>query len=490
MQIQDVKTTTKSEAQLFRSYLDQWTSRAEWVGIRRYHETTQSRSVRNEKPEENLTFEDQGVMIEVMANGHVGYYGTSDLSPDGLNRAFSRALATTQSASAYSNFKFKHHQSRPKSQGEYSTWSERPLSSLTPKQINEFLSVGTKALNVSDEIIDRVARVFVIETKILLMSSSGTHTEQKFQKVSFDLSATAAKGTDSQTRSWNGGFARCYQAGAEIFDLKQIQEAGRRIGQEAVELLHAENCPVGVQDLILMPDQMTLQIHESIGHPLELDRILGDERNYAGSSFVKLNDFGNLQYGSKLMNATFDPTDRREFASYAFDDSGHAATKEHLIKDGVLVAGLGSLESQVRSGIKGVANFRSASWNRAPIDRMANINLEAGTSTLSELINSVDEGVLMHANRSWSIDDYRRKFQFGCEYGQKIKGGKIVGTVKNPNYRGTTVPFWNNLAGLANQVENFGSPFCGKGEPSQVIRVGHRSPASLFKNIEIFGGSK
>lgn len=474
---------------VFTDHLQRWASKAQWVGLRYYNEKTQIRFVRNDRPEQNQVFEDQGLMIEVLLDGHIGYYGTSDFSPEGLTRAFSGALETTKAASSRKNFLFAASEVRPSIQGSYQSPSQKPLSSLSAKEINQFLIEGTRALNTSSQIIDRSARTYLVETEILILSTSGARIHQNFQKVALDLSASGSSGTESQTRSWNGGFARCYQTGAEIFDLRQIQEAGRKIGNEVEELLRSENCPTGNLDLILMPDQMMLQIHESIGHPLELDRILGDERNYAGSSFIHLKDFGNLRYGSSVMNATFDPTVQNEFASYSFDDTGNKAEKEYLIKDGVLIAGLGSLESQTRSKIKGVANSRSASWNRAPIDRMANINIEPGTSTLEDLISAVEDGVLMHANKSWSIDDYRRKFQFGCEYGQRIKKGKIVGTLKNPNYRGTTVPFWNSLTAVGQNSESYGTPYCGKGEPSQVIRVGHASPPCLFRNIEVFGGN-
>jgi predicted Zn-dependent protease len=156
----------------------------------------------------------------------------------------------------------------------------------------------------------------------------------------------------------------------------------------------------------------------------------------------------------------------------------------------LLKAGLGSLESQMRSNISGVANSRSSSWNRAPIDWMANINLEGGELTLEQMISQVQRGVIMFSNKSWSIDDYRRKFQFGCEYARLIENGKLTKILKNPNYRGVTVPFWNSLAATtqAHTVETYGSPYCGKGEPSQIIRVGHSSPYALFKNIEVFGG--
>jgi len=241
-----------------------------------------------------------------------------------------------------------------------------------------------------------------------------------------------------------------------------------------------------------MPDQMMLQIHESIGHPLEIDRILGDERNYAGTSFVRLEDFGQLQYGSDLLNVTYDPTLPQQFASFAYDDNGTPTKKEFMIRGGRLERGLGGTESQARGQIPGVATARSASWNRAPIDRMSNLNLEPGSRSLQEMLSKIENGILMTSNRSWSIDDRRYKFQFGCEYGKRIRNGKLAETIKNPNYRSTTLDFWRSLRQVGNRstFEVYGTPYCGKGEPNQVIRVGHASPACLFENIEVFGGQK
>ena len=280
------------------------------------------------------------------------------------------------------------------------------------------------------------------------------------------------------------------QIGMEEFDEDLVMTRAKRVGEQALELLDAEDCPTETTNLLLAPDQMMLQIHESIGHALEVDRILGDERNYAGWSFVREEDFGKLQYGSKIMNITFDPTVNNQFASYGFDDGGLKAEREFIIKDGLLVKGLGGKESHIRSGVSGVANFRASSWNRAPIDRMANLNLEPGDSNYDDIIAFVDKGVYMETNRSWSIDDYRNKFQFGCEYGKLIENGKLTKTIKNPNYRGISNPFWNNLKMVGNQdtFEMYGTPYCGKGEPNQAIRVGHASPICLFKNVEVFGG--
>jgi predicted Zn-dependent protease len=235
---------------------------------------------------------------------------------------------------------------------------------------------------------------------------------------------------------------------------------------------------------------MILQIHESIGHPLELDRILGDERNYAGTSFVSLEMFGHYQYGSELLNVTFDPTAPVQAASYGFDDEGTAAERKYIIQNGILKRPLGATTSQLRAGLSGVANARACAWNRPPIDRMANLNMEAGTSSFEELVGSIENGVLMDTNRSWSIDDSRNKFQFGCELGRRIHQGRLREIVRNPNYRGLSAQFWRSLSGVGNQdtYRVMGLPNCGKGEPNQMLHVGHAAPACVFRKVEVFGG--
>jgi predicted Zn-dependent protease len=459
---------------------------ADWVSLRHVSEKTTWRSVRDDKPAVNSTRFSEGVMVEVLVDGQFAYAGTSDLSDLGVKRALEQALLLAKKSAPYKVHPFTLEQRRV-SQGRYSSPVLKSLDSISAGEINDIFIAATQAMKVSDKIVSRQATAMIVETSFRSVSSMGSDIEQSFSIVSTDLNATAADGNQVQMRSDSGGLARCLQVGAEAFDRAAIVARSEQAAKEAMELLAAENCPTETLDLVLAPDIMTLQVHESIGHPLEYDRILGDERNYAGWSFVKPEDFGQLQYGSTLMNVTFDPTIQGEMASYDFDETGLKATKEFLIQDGKLMRGLGSLESQARLNLPGVANSRSSSWNRAPIDRMANINLEGGTQTLEELISSVERGVYMKSNKSWSIDDYRNKFQFGCEYAQMIENGKITKTIKNPNYRGTTVKFWNGLKGVSKKTEVFGSPFCGKGEPNQVIRVGHATPYCLFSNVEVFG---
>ena len=281
------------------------------------------------------------------------------------------------------------------------------------------------------------------------------------------------------------------QGGWEVLEQTGFSQTPATLAEEALALLDAPDCPTATQTLVLAPDQMMLQIHESIGHPLELDRILGDERNYAGTSFVTSEMFGSYRYGSDLLNVTFDPSVPGELASYGWDDEGEPAKRVHLIENGILVRGLGSVLSQQRSGIPGVANSRATSWNRPPIDRMANLNVEPGSASVEDLIGGVERGVWMETNTSWSIDDSRNKFQFGCELGWLIENGEKKHLVKNPNYRGISATFWRSLSGVSSRDswQVLGTPYCGKGEPNQVIRVGHASPAARFDNIDIFGGA-
>ncbi len=468
-------------------------SEADFVAFKTVTEKTREIAVRNGKPDDLREFNDSGLLVEVMINGHMGYGATSEVSPEGIRYAFQKAKDMTKAAAKIPVFKFDQS-IRPPSTGRYETPTEQKLDQLSISEVYDFLKQCTSKIKISDQIITATADAMLIDCEQNYLSSTGADFRQNFNIVVNSMEATAREGSETQTRSLHGGRGNCLQTGAEYFKapsaLKNALKACDEIAQDAIDLLTAEDCPSEVCDLILAPDQMLLQIHESIGHPLELDRILGDERNFAGWSFVQPQDFGSLHYGSPKMNVVFDPTVSNQLASYKFDEAGNPSEKKYLIHNGILKAGLGSLESQMRSKISGVANSRSSSWNRAPIDRMANINLEGGDLTLDEMISQVERGVIMFSNRSWSIDDYRRKFQFGCEYARLIENGKITKILKNPNYRGVTVPFWNSLAATtkSDTVETYGSPYCGKGEPSQIIRVGHSSPFALFKDIEVFGG--
>ncbi|MBE9223130.1 TldD/PmbA family protein [Cyanobacterium stanieri LEGE 03274] len=464
-------------------------SSADWIGLRYILEKNQTHNFRDAQPQYHGKRISRGVMVEVLVEGQMGYCATNRLDFDSIQRAVYHAQQQARAAKRWGIFTFDRDKIRPPRQGVYQSSRVKPLDTLTIKDINDLLVQVCHGLKVSSSVVKTTALAMVTEVDHYFVSSNGANIYQQFSMVSTDYSAVAMDGNIVQKRSDNGMLARCYQGGAEIINPALILQRAQEIGESAIALTQAQECPNTKTTLVLAPDQMMLQIHESVGHPLELDRILGDERNYAGSSFVKLEDFGNLAYGSPKMNITFDPTYAGELASYGFDDTGIEAQKQYLIQDGILLRGLGSLESQSRAKVEGVANSRACSWNRPPIDRMANLNLESGNESFQQLISTIEHGIYMESNRSWSIDDYRNKFQFGCEYARLIEHGQLTKTLRNPNYRGVTQHFWHNLTSVGDESTKdvFGTPICGKGEPNQMIRVGHASPVCVFNNIEVFG---
>lgn len=464
---------------------------ADWVGLRAVQETAGYRSVRDGLPRSNGQSLSQGVMVEVLVNGQMGYGAVNSFQPERIRAAAQTAYEQAIAASRWALFPFTAA-IRPKVVGTYVSPFLKPLEAMTPGEINHLLVHLCKALKVSEQVVQTSATAITTATDSWFISSNGSEVYQKFLWMETTYGAIAQSGSRVQQRSNNGYLSHSYQGGWELFPEENLWARAEQIGAQAVELLTAEECPTTTTTLVLAPDQMMLQIHESVGHPLELDRILGDERNYAGGSFVKLEDFGTLSYGSPQMNITFDPTVPGEFASYNFDDTGAPAQRQYLIREGILQRGLGSLESQTRAGVPGVACARASSWNRPPIDRMANLNLEPGAASFEDLIGDIEQGVYMEANRSWSIDDQRYKFQFGCEYARLIENGKLTRSLRNPNYRGTTPEFWHNLVrvGSDRTWEIYGTPYCGKGEPNQAIRVGHGSPVCVFENVEVFGGGE
>jgi predicted Zn-dependent protease len=430
-----------------------------------------------------------GVMATVYADGGYGYAATGDTSPEGLRSVLARAGEWAR-ATARHAITDSRTLPRPAPRGDF---GELPLAgALSRRAWFDLLAAESAAAAIDPRIVDWEAAVEVRTATHRLVTSEGGDVIQRYRFVMPNLSVTAFADGDAQTRTLNGARGICQQGGPEILERFGFVGAGGRVAEEALELLAAPNCPSGTMDVLLAPDQMILQIHESIGHPLELDRILGDERNFAGTSFVTQDMFGSYRYGSELLNITFDPTRPEELASYAYDDDGLRAEKVHLIRNGILERPLGGAISQMRAGISGVANARACNWNRPPIDRMANLNLEPGDASFAELVASIDNGVYMETNCSWSIDDSRNKFQFGCERAHVIRNGKLGHVVKRPNYRGISANFWRSLAkvGNADTLAVLGTPYCGKGEPSQVIRVGHASPACVFTNVSVFGGEE
>lgn len=443
--------------------------------------------VRQNIVEPLFTRRSTGALISIVEGNGMGYAATADVTDNGLKQAAKLARDRALNTAEYQLFESRIYPQAVDS-GNFQSNVDQPWDTIPLSAKLDYLQATNKQLKIHDQIVEWWTFLENINSQVIF-ATANDEIVQQFNYLTPALCAVAHNGKETQSRSY--GMEYVAQTGFEHLDHIKFQQNASRVGEEAVRLLSAQNCPSGEFDLLLQPNQMALQIHESIGHPLELDRILGDERNYAGTSFVSLDMFGRYQYGSPLLNITFDPTTSNQVASYAFDDEGTAATRTYLIKDGLLLHPLGGATSQKRAKINGVANSRSCDWNRAPIDRMGNINLEPGNSAFDDMIESVDYGVLMDTNRSWSIDDSRNKFQFGCELGRLIVNGKITGLLKNPNYRGISATFWRSLEAVGNRstFEHQGVTTCGKGEPNQAIQVGHGAPACLFRNVAIFGAN-
>jgi predicted Zn-dependent protease len=460
----------------------------DFCSLRYIQERSEELKVRQNVAEPPTSKHDVGVMLMVINKGGLGYAATSDLSEAGLREAVARAQQWAERSRE--NIIDFSKVTMPKTQGEYASVVKKPWNSVSLADKLDLLQRESAQCQLNDKIVDWEASLESVQTEQIYLTNDGGEIRQSSQYLLPGLKVTANQGIETQIRTLVGqGYGR--QGGLEILDNIGFVGKGPQLAEEALQLLAAPNCPNERMDLVLAPDQMMLQIHESIGHPLELDRILGDERNYAGTSFVTLDMFGSYQYGSSLLNVTFDPAISEQLASYGFDDEGLPAEKVYLIQDGILMNPLGGVMSQARAGLSGVANARATTWNRPPIDRMANLNVEVGDSGFDQMIRAIERGIFMKTNVSWSIDDSRNKFQFGCEWGQLIENGELTQVVKNPNYRGISATFWRNLkkVGNADTYDVFGVPHCGKGEPNQVIRVGHASPVCVFADVEVFGGA-
>ncbi|MCG6970516.1 MAG: TldD/PmbA family protein [Gammaproteobacteria bacterium] len=448
----------------------------------------ESLSVRQNVVQPPYLAQSQGAHITLVRNGAAAYAATSQLNREGFKAAIDSALRWLRVSESKMLFNASDVP-RPVTSGNYASKVAEAWTGTSLSDKITLLQDTNRHLKLHDSIVDWQAYLCNRETQVLLLTSDGIEIKQSFQFILPGMEAVANIGSETQQRT-GGGWGSMRQGGLEQLDAVQFPTAATRVAEEAMALVNAPQCPTGCMSLLLMPSQMMLQIHESIGHPLELDRILGDERNYAGTSFVTLDMCGHYQYGSELLNVTYDPGQNAEMASFGYDDDGSHAERTFIIRNGILERFLGGAVSQARTGLAGVANARASDWNRPPIDRMANLNVEPGNHSLQDLIGGIENGVLMDTNLSWSIDDSRNKFQFGCELARIIKDGELQTLVRNPNYRGVSATFWRNLSavGDASTFEIWGTPNCGKGEPNQMIHVGHASPACVFRDVQVFGG--
>ena len=328
----------------------------------------------------------------------------------------------------------------------------------------------------------------VMRTRTVFGSSEGSRIDQTITHVGAGIEATAVKDGEVQQRSYPGSFRGHFTAaGWEAVEAMDLQAHAQQTADEALALLQAPECPATTTTIVLDGHQTMLQVHESVGHPTELDRVLGMEAAFAGTSFVGVPDLGKLRYGSDLVNITADATIPGGLGTYAFDDEGVAAQRVDLVKNGILVGLQTSRETaEVVGEDRSNGTMRAQGWENFPLIRMTNINLLPQTGSLDDLLADVDDGIFMATNKSWSIDDKRKNFQFGCEIAWEIKNGKLGRILKDPRYTGITPEFWASCDAVAGPEEwkVWGTPNCGKGQPGQTMRVGHGTAPARFRNVK------
>jgi len=436
--------------------------------------------------------ESMGFSVRVIADGAWGFAACDDTDRSSVEATAAQALEIARASA------------RVKQQ-DVRLAPEKPVSAewTTPYQIDPFTIPVEQNINLLlriDSELRSVAGVTLAETNLnftreeqWFVSSEGSNIHQTKYSTGAGYAAYAFAGSEIQKRSYPTSYGGQWQnKGYELIDELKLVENARRIGEEAVALHHADQCPEGVFDIILDSSQLGLQIHESVGHPIELDRVLGMEANFAGTSFLTLDKLRTLRYGSDLVNVVADARQEHGpgLGTFGFDDEGVPAQCTPIITNGLFTGYLSSRETahtigENRSG----GTLRAEGWNRLPMIRMTNVSLLPGDKPLSleQLIAATDHGILMETNRSWSIDDKRYNFQFGCEIGWEIKGGKRARMVKNPSYSGITTEFWNSLDAICSRDEwtLWGTPNCGKGQPQQVMGTGHGASPSRFRGIKV-----
>ncbi len=374
--------------------------------------------------------------------------------------------------------------------GEYRSIFTTDPFTVPVKEVGQFLADLDAVLGQQTGMTSRNCFASFRKLEKWFFSSEGSDLFQTIVQTGAGLTLTQAKSRRERAeRSYPTSSGQYESRGYELLAELDMKGQAPRLAEEVAQLMVAPPCPPKTTNLVLSGDMMSLVIHESIGHPLELDRVFGSERNFSGTSFATTDQLSKLQYGSKIVSVSSDPTAPGGLGSFGWDDEGVKSRRVDLIKDGVLTDYLSSRETAARIGRTSTGAMRAEGWKNIPLVRMTNTNLEPGGKTFEQLIGEVDDGIYMATPSSWSIDDLRKNFQFGCEIGWEIKGGNLAGVVKNPTFSGCTTLFWNNCEAIgdAAQFKIWGTPNCGKGQPGQNARTGQGASPARFTGIQVGG---
>jgi TldD protein len=446
-------------------------------------------TVRNEEMEAIDRSQSRGVGVRVLVDGYWGFAGTARSEPAEIERAAELAVAIAKAASRLPMDPVRLAEVEPVRARWETPVDEDPFDVPLDQKV-AFLMEASAKLRTVPGLAFAEANLDLLRRRSSFVSSEGAEIEQTIVHTGGGMEATAVADGEVQKRSYPNSFRGHILAGGyeHIRGLDLAGEA-ERVATEAMELTRAKECPSEVTTLVLDSTQVILQVHESVGHPTELDRVLGMEEAYAGTSFVRVEDRGSLRYGSPLVTIAADATLPGGLGTFGFDDEGVPAGRTMLIEDGIFQGFQSSRETApvLGAGARSSGAMRADGWQHLPLIRMTNINLEPREGSLEEIVGDTKDGIFMHTNSSWSIDDNRVNFQFGCEIAWRIRDGRPAEMFRNPNYTGITTEFWGSCDAVGGPQSRivWGTPNCGKGQPGQTARVGHAAPPARFRNVRI-----
>jgi TldD protein len=445
---------------------------------------TQNIATKNGRVENVSDIEGEGIGVRVLVDGAWGFACDRRLSEDGARDAALRATAFARAAGGRGERALAPLAAKS---GSYRTPVERDPFEVTLADKVALCLRAEEALRHDDVKVTSASVRAQREDKILV-TSDGAEIEHQLVECGGGIDAIAVGDGTYQMRSYpsaHGGSSA--QAGWEYVEELGLEHEAPRVGEQAAALLRANECPSGRMTVVISAEQMLMQVHESVGHPTELDRVYGTEAAYAGTSFLKPSDLGSLRYGSEKMNITADSTTPRGLGTFAFDDEGVPAAREPIVAEGVLRGFLTSRETAARIGSGAGGSMRADGWNRMPLIRMTNLHLEPGEGTLDDLLSDVDEGIYLETNKSWSIDDKRLNFQFGTQIAWEIRNGKLGRMLRDATYTGITPEFWGSLDAVAGPEawRMQGLTNCGKGQPGQGAHVSHGASPARFRDVQV-----
>ena len=469
--------------------LDTATSRgAEYADARVVRRLDESIAIKTGRVEGVASGESEGFGVRVLVDGAWGFASSHILTSTEADRIAAEAVRIAR-ASATALREPAVLAPRPAAHGHYETpLDEDPFTVPLERKIADLLAADVAASGVKGIAFTESMYSAQREWKTFA-ATDGSYTEQTITHVGSAVEANAVDGDEHQRRSYPDSGGGWQAAGYEYIRSLDLASRAQPLADEAVALLTAPQCPSGRTTIVLDPSQLYLQVHESCGHPTELDRVFGTEASYAGTSFLTTDHLdANFRYGSDLVTIVADATAPGGMGTFGWDDEGVAAQAVPLVQDGIFVGYLSSRETAPRIGRASSGAMRADGWNRIPLIRMTNINLlPVPGMSLEEIVADTDDGLYLASNRSWSIDDRRLNFQFATEVGYEVKGGKKGRLVKNPTYTGITYEFWRSCDAVGDERSfvMLGTPNCGKGEPSQTARVGHAVPGARFRDVQV-----